>query len=184
MVDTNFKKAVSDNKLNDVRNFLRVRLTLDHNYVSGMFIECRDYCFSYGITESALYQSFDGRPLPMENTEENFKLVLGQLSTNFAKERIERLIEIGKKLWPNEQIRSGVGKVSKNQKEDISGADRRVIKKRLISTSRSEEYDGFNEKKNAHSNNSSKLNNTIVGVVVAVVTIIIIIIIILNSNKQ
>ena len=103
MVDTNFQKAVDTKKIADIRDFLRMRLTLDHNCVSGMFIECRKYCFTHGITELDLYQAFDGRPLPSANTEENFTTLLGQLSTNFAKKRIERLLEIGQAVWPEEQ---------------------------------------------------------------------------------
>lgn len=103
MVDANFQKAVATKKIADIRDFLRMRLTFDHDCVSGMFIECRNYCFTQGITESDLYEKFDGRVLPTANTEENFTKLLGQLSTNFAKERIERLLEIGQAVWPQEQ---------------------------------------------------------------------------------
>jgi len=103
MVDVNFQKAVDAKKIADIRDFLRMRLTLDHNCVSGLFIECRKYCLTHGITELDLYQTFDGRPLPNANTKENFTKLLGQLSTNFAKKRIERLLEIGQAVWPEEQ---------------------------------------------------------------------------------
>ena len=103
MVDSNFKKAVENKEIVNTRDFLRMRLSLDHNYVSGIFIECYNYCLSHGIPEEALYEKFDERALPSANTEENFNKLLGQLSTNFAKERVERLLKIGQAVWPEEQ---------------------------------------------------------------------------------
>lgn len=117
MVDANFQKAVDAKKIADVRDLLRMRLTLDHNCVSGMFIECRNYCLKHGITESDLYETFDGRPLPSANTEETFAKLLGQLSTNFAKKRVERLLEIGQAVWPEEQGKTQQAKQSNTESE-------------------------------------------------------------------
>lgn len=179
MVDANFKKAVSNNKLQDIRDFLRMRLTLDHNYVSGMFIECRDYCFSHGITESYLYEKFDGRELPYASTEDNFTTLLGQLSTNFAKERVNRLLEIGKKLWPEEQTASekheaaySEGKADLpterriisekaapgSQQGSLNSSGRRIISERRISTSTENYGDNNTNHKTYHKENSYKEN--------------------------
>lgn len=189
MVDANFKKAVENKRIDDIRDFLRVRLMLDHNYVSGMFIECRDYCLSHGISENMLYEKFDGRQLPQANTEENFKLLLGQLSTNFSKERMCRLLEIGKKLWANEQVYSENAAASTSHAAVTSGTKRRVISERLIPTSHTDNTHqqdiktGPDEQRKNHSSSSSKSNSALVGVVTAVIAVIIIIIIILNSHK-
>lgn len=134
MVDANFKKAVANNRLEDIRDFLRMRLTLDHNYVSGMFVECRDYCFSHGITEAYLYEKFDGRELPLSNTEDNFTKLLGQLSTNFAKERVNHLLEIGKQLWPEEQVNVEKKEACTHSSEVKEPGERRIISEKLIQT--------------------------------------------------
>lgn len=134
MVDANFKKAVANNRLEDIRDFLRMRLTLDHNYVSGIFIECRDYCFSHGITEAYLYEKFDGRELPSSNTEDNFTKLLGHLSTNFAIERVNRLLEIGKQLWPEEQGNVEKKEACAHSSEVKEHGERRIISEKLIQT--------------------------------------------------
>ena len=190
MVDADFKKAVASNRLENIRDFLRMRLTLDHNYVSGMFIECLNYCFSHGITEAYLYEKFDGRELPSSNTEDNFTKLLGQLSTNFAKERVNRLLEIGKKLWPEEQgdfekekTSTHNSEVSKSSERRVisekiiqndnqntgKASERRIISERPVSTStgnyknndtKKDDEAGFYEKQNSSSNTDSKSTNT------------------------
>lgn len=190
MVDANFKKAVASNRLENIRDFLRMRLTLDHNYVSGMFIECLNYCSSHGIPEACLYEKFDGRELPSSNTEDNFTKLLGQLSTNFAKERVNRLLEIGKKLWPEEQGDSEKERTSTHSSELNKSSERRIISEKIIqndnqntgkaserriiserpvSTStgdyknndtKKDDESGFYEKQNSSSNTDSKSTNT------------------------
>lgn len=182
MVDVNFKKAVANNRLEDIRDFLRMRLTLDHNYVSGMFVECRDYCFSHGITEAYLYEKFDGRELPLSNTEDNFTKLLGQLSTNFAKERVNCLLEIGKKLWPQEQGDFEKEKTSTHSSEayksseshvisekivdnddqnTVKSSERRLISERIIPNSTSS-YKSYENKKNDESCSYEKRNDNLI----------------------
>lgn len=199
MVDANFKEAVRNNRIEDIRDFLRMRLTLDHNYVSGMFVECRDYCFSHGIRESYLYEKFDGRELPSADTEDNFTKILGHLSTNFAKERVNRLLEIGKTIWPEEQTKfekketrvfdSEAGKSSErrtisekivqNDKEDKTGhSGRRVISERPILNSNGKDDDGKKDDKTGsyeqqghRANTDSKSSNTVVVVAAAAIVV-------------
>jgi len=107
MINEDFKKAVAQRNMDDIRVFLRMRLTLDHNYASGLFAEHLVYCLSHGVLENELYQKYDGRALPQTQSEKDFAELVGHLSTNFAKERVKRIIEIGKALWPEEQIAEG-----------------------------------------------------------------------------
>lgn len=102
MVDKKFSDAVSGGNITEIRDMLRNRIQIDHNVTGGMFRECFDYCRKEGILDS-LYEMQDDREIPSENTEENFKKLVGQLSTNFSRERLEKVISIAKNIWPEEQ---------------------------------------------------------------------------------
>lgn len=67
------------------------------------FVENWNYCIENGITESELYEIHDNRPISGEITDENFALLCGQLRSNFSKERLEKIKEIGRKLYPVEE---------------------------------------------------------------------------------
>ncbi len=102
MVDKKFSDAVSKGNITEIRDMLRNRIQIDHDVVGGMFRECFDYCRNEGILDS-LYEKQDNREIPSENTEENFKKLVGQLSTNFSRARLEKVIEIAKIVWADEQ---------------------------------------------------------------------------------
>lgn len=103
MASAAIKNAVESKDIVRIRDALRISLTLDHNYQSGMFPEDRKYCRERGW-DANLYEPHDGRDLLAgRDTEESFATLLGHLSTNFSKERLERLLALGKKLWPQEQ---------------------------------------------------------------------------------
>lgn len=102
MVDKKFSDAVSGGNITEIRDMLRNRIQIDHNVTGGMFRECFDYCRKEGILDS-LYEMQDDREIPSGNTEENFKKLVGQLSTNFSRERLEKVISIAKNIWPDEQ---------------------------------------------------------------------------------
>lgn len=102
MASAAIKNAVESKDIVRIRDALRISLTLDHNYQSGMFPEDREYCRERGW-DANLYEPHDGRDLLADmDTEESFDTLLGHLSTNFSKERLERLLALGKKLWPQE----------------------------------------------------------------------------------
>ena len=108
MISTAIKKAIANGSLAEMRSALRISLTLDNDYVSGMYVQDSDYCRKQGITDGDLYEKYDGRDLLVGiDTEDSFTTLLGHLSTNFAKERVERILALGKKLWPQEQQAGG-----------------------------------------------------------------------------
>jgi len=127
MINEDFKKAVAQRNMDDIRVFLRMRLTLDHNYASGLFAEHLVYCLSHGVLENELYQKYDGRALPQTQSEKVFAELVGHLSTNFAKERVRRIIEIGKALWPEEQIAEGRKKEKdSHRREEAKNGSKRL----------------------------------------------------------
>lgn len=92
---------------NDVaaKNIANIRIDLwgcignDPNFTQD-FIENWNYCLRNGISENELYEIHDNRPMADEVTNENFSLLCGQLRTNFSKERLDKIREIGRKLFP------------------------------------------------------------------------------------
>ena len=137
MASAAIKKAVAGRDKGDIRAALRIALTFDHNYDSGMFQEDVKYCENQGISLESLYEKWDGRDLlEGRDSEDSFETLLGHLSTNFARERLERLLKLGKKLWPQESLPSlePLPPV-KNQTEPQStgtGNKERILSKREI----------------------------------------------------
>ena len=119
MVDKKFSDAVSGGNITEIRDMLRNRIQIDHNVTGGMFRECFDYCRKEGILDS-LYEMQDDREIPSENTEENFKKLVGQLSTNFSRERLEKVISIAKNIWPEEQSASQASTFSSSSSSSSS----------------------------------------------------------------
>ena len=119
MVDKKFSDAVSGGNITEIRDMLRNRIQIDHNVTGGMFRECFDYCRKEGIFDS-LYEMQDDREIPSENTEENFKKLVGQLSTNFSRERLEKVISIAKNIWPEEQSASQASTFSSSSSSSSS----------------------------------------------------------------
>ena len=98
-VSEKLKKAVSEKDLVSIRDGLWSRIALDPNFKKG-FPESLEYCLNNGISESDLFENHDGRPMSDEITNENFSALCGELSTNFSKERLDKIKEIGRKLYP------------------------------------------------------------------------------------
>ncbi len=109
-------KAVSEKNIIAIRDALWSRITLDPNFTKG-FQESWQYCLDNGIRENDLYEAHDGRNLSDEVTNDNFSNLCGQLRTNFSKERLDRIKQIGRILYPvpeNTTLLSATNKV--NQK--------------------------------------------------------------------
>ncbi|HBB13436.1 MAG TPA: hypothetical protein DCZ76_04080 [Treponema sp.] len=106
-VSEKLKKAVAEKDFVAIRDSLWSRIALDPNFTNG-FAESWEYCLNSGISESDLYENHDNRPMSDEITNENFSALCGELSTNFSKERLNKIKEIGRKLYPptDEKIRS------------------------------------------------------------------------------
>lgn len=144
MVDSDLKSAVSARDLVKIRDFLGVRLQLDHN-VFGMFTEGVAYCKANGISETDLYETHDGRNISVANTKENFNLLVGQLATNFSKERLEKTMEIAQAVWPEEQQQSEyVQQAVAGQQKSISDSEMHEVVReipRKTPAANTEEYD-------------------------------------------
>lgn len=98
-VSDKLKTDVEAKNLAAIRDDLWSRIALDPNFTGG-FLESWQYCLDNYIAESEIYQEHDGRDIDLEPTGENFDLLCGQLSTNFSKERLDKIKEIGGKLYP------------------------------------------------------------------------------------
>ncbi len=102
MVDKKFKEAVEKENIPAIRDMLKNRLLMDHDVTGGMFSECWTECKRQGITEK-LYQKPDGRSLSDEKSESNYNALVGQLSTNFSRDRLNKIISLAKVIWSEEQ---------------------------------------------------------------------------------
>lgn len=98
-VSDKLKTDVAAKNLAAIRDDLWSRIALDPNFTGG-FLESWQYCLDNDIAESEIYQEHDGRDIDLEPTGENFDLLAGHLSTNFSKERLDKMKEIGQKLYP------------------------------------------------------------------------------------
>ncbi|MGL4986601.1 MAG: hypothetical protein ACRC5H_05615 [Treponemataceae bacterium] len=98
-VSKNLQEAVSLKDIAKIRDRLWTCIALDPN-LTGDFPESWKYCLDNGVSEAAIYETHDGREISNEATEENFGLLCGQLCTNFSKERLSAIKEIGKELYP------------------------------------------------------------------------------------
>ena len=104
-VSDKLKTDVAARNLVAIRDDLWSRIVLDPNFTDG-FPESWKYCLDNGITEEELYEKHDGRDIDLELTGENFDLLGGQLRTNFSKERLDKMKEIGRKLYPVNEEKS------------------------------------------------------------------------------
>ena len=98
-VSKNLKNAVTSKNIVDIRDCLWSRIVLDSNFSKG-FPEIWQYCIDNGISEDELFEPHDNRPMSDELSNENFSALCGELSTNFSRERLEKIKEIGRKLYP------------------------------------------------------------------------------------
>lgn len=101
-VSEKLKDAVSSRDYVGIRDALWSRIALDPNFSKG-FPESLNYCLEQGILEKDLYEEHDNRPMSDEVSNDNFSALCGELSTNFSKERLEKIKEIGRKLYPAEE---------------------------------------------------------------------------------
>ena len=116
-VSDKLKTDVAARNLAAIRNDLWSRIALDPNFTGG-FKESWEYCLKNGITEAKLYQEHDGRDIDLEPTGENFNLLAGQLRTNFSKERLDKMKEIGRKLYPVKDNEPPSDNVDPDKKKD------------------------------------------------------------------
>ena len=98
-VNKEIKNYVSDKNVEGIRAELWIYIGIDPNFTKD-FIENLNYCLKNGISESELYENHDGRSMSDEVTNDNFAKLCDQLRINFSKERLEKIKEIGRKLYP------------------------------------------------------------------------------------
>lgn len=104
-VSEKIKQSVASKDIRAVRDGLWSCIVLDPNLTKS-FADCWAYCKDNGISEDELYEKHDNRPMSDEISDENFSQLCGQLSTNFSKERLDKIKEIGRKLYPLEEDKS------------------------------------------------------------------------------
>lgn len=193
MIDEKFKKAIEEQDISKVQDMLCSRLTLDHDVTGGMFHEYFEYAKSMA-GENHLFDPFDphdGRALSNENTEANFKLLLGQLSTNFSRERLSRVLEIAKSVWSDEQTspksnarQENISQknISSEQTAENAGESGRVVGEERILGERvlyaeDEEPDSHSRRRTASSGRKTQQNDinpvaVVAGVAIAAAVII------------
>ena len=137
MVDAKFKEIVAQGNLSAVRDMLSNRLLVDHDVTGGLFSECWAECERAGIAEK-LYQAHDGRTLSEEGSESNFNTLVGQLATNFSRERLQCALRVAKAVWPGEQTEPASTARTAQPEHDAddhgtNGEDGRVVSRRIVS---------------------------------------------------
>lgn len=98
-ISEELKKDVAEKNISAIRNDLLGNIPFDLNF-SKDFKESLDYCLKNGISDDLLYVEHDGRELSDEVSKSNFNNLHAQLRINFSKERLEKIKEIGRKLYP------------------------------------------------------------------------------------
>ena len=98
-VSEEIKNYVAAKNVEGIRADLWIYIGIDPNFTKD-FIENLNYCLKNGISENELYENNDGRSMSDEVTNDNFAKLCDQLRINFSKERLEKIKEIGRKLYP------------------------------------------------------------------------------------
>ena len=98
-ISEEIKNYVAAKNTEGIRADLWVYIGIDPNFTKD-FIENLNYCLKNGISENELYENHDGRSMSDEVTNDNFAKLCDQLRINFSKERLEKIKEIGRKLYP------------------------------------------------------------------------------------
>lgn len=93
------KEDVSAGNIKGIRTDLWSLIAIDPNFTK-FFTENLQYCIDNGISEYELFEKHDNRPMSDEVSNENFSTLCGQLRTNYSRERLEKIKEIGRKLYP------------------------------------------------------------------------------------
>ena len=172
-MEKKFIDAINANDYIALRDMLKNRLLLDHDVIGGAFSQCWNECEKAGITQS-IFQLHDGREISKEVTENNYNILVGQLSTNFSETRLNNILSIAKRLWPNEQSVE-----EKNQSETIKSSsynttyeneDGRVVSERIIEVKEIPHENSHNSSERMNYSNNNK-NDSNFGVVVAVAAV-------------
>ena len=137
MVDAKFKEIVAQGNLSAVRDMLSNRLLVDHDVTGGLFSECWAECERAGIAKK-LYQAHDERTLSEEGSESNFNTLVGQLATNFSRERLQCALRVAKAVWPGEQTEPASTARTAQPEQDAddhgtNGEDDCVVSRRILS---------------------------------------------------
>ena len=178
MVDAKFKEIVAQGKHSAVRNMLRNCLLVDYDVTGGLFNECWAECERAGIAEE-LYQKHDGRTLSEEGSGSNFNTLVGQLVTNFSRERLECALRVAKAVWPGEQSDPANTARTAQPEQDAddhgtNGEDGHVVNRRIVSE---REIDPSDTDYSSHGggNRSQKKETSGMGcAIVAVVAVVVI----------
>lgn len=123
-ISDKLKTAVAEHNVLSIRSVLVSALTTDRTGRSAYPAHLK-YCLDHGISESEIFEKYDGKPLPQEPTDENFAMLWTGLTNNFAKERVEARIAMGRIRYPEEGLRylHGTGDESSKKAEDRPGAN-------------------------------------------------------------
>lgn len=123
-VSDNLINAVSEKDIQSIRDCLAASIVFDPNLTRG-FSESLKYCLENGITEDELYERHDGRSLDRPATKEAFSDLCAELGTNFSRERVDAIRNVGRKLHPPKQgldneERHGRGRMEKRKAENMA----------------------------------------------------------------
>jgi hypothetical protein len=91
------KAAVRDRNIPKVRRVLCACLMVDRA-MTGIFRSSLMFVSASGIPESELFEEDDGQPIGGETTEDAFDEMVGCLSVNFSKKKLNELRRIRKAL--------------------------------------------------------------------------------------
>lgn len=172
-MEKKFIDAINANDYIALRDMLKNRLLLDHDVIGGAFSQCWNECEKAGITQS-IFQLHDGREISKEVTETNYNALVGQLSTNFSEARLNTILNIATKLWPNEQtvekINHSETKKSSSYNTTYDNKDGRVVSERIIEEREIPHEDSQKSSERMNYSNNNK-NDSNFGVVVAVAAV-------------
>ena len=95
-------ESINNKVINNIRLSIGVALQFDKNLHRNYFGIIK-YMESKGIRLEDLYEEHDGRDIDLPPTEDNAVELIGQCSTNFSKERFEKILEMYKIVYADEQ---------------------------------------------------------------------------------
>ena len=116
MIAENLQADIKARDFIDIRLGIGTALQFDHN-VFGDFTEIIAFCKANGVQLDDLYEEHDGRNIDLEPSEDSFAELIGQLATNFSEKRLEKVLEIAQKVWPERQDNSAIQNSISNDKK-------------------------------------------------------------------
>lgn len=168
-MDKRFIDAINADDFVTVRDMLKNRLLMDHDVNGGAFTDCWNECKKAGIIQN-IFQSHDGRELSDEVSEKNYNSLVGQLATNFSELRLNKIISLAKKIWPNEQSEEFLSQVEAMKVSASSNAydteNGKIVSERILEE-KEMPYENIKNTSERTSYNRDK-NDSNFGVVVAV----------------